>query len=158
VADEPRVNEDATESLHASIRRLAQLFASRRVSANLAEVAGTDLSQQAIAMLRVLNREGELPIAELAQLARMDLGAVSRQLRVMETAALVQRKEAPSDKRVALVRLTRSGKALAQRIRRIELDQLERVFTDWDSTDLDQLAALLARMVDDLAGTGFRPT
>jgi len=106
----------------------------------------------------VLNREGELPIAELAQLARMDLGAVSRQLRVMETAALVQRKEAPSDKRVALVRLTRSGKALAQRIRRIELDQLERVFTDWDSTDLDQLAALLARMVDDLAGTGFRPT
>jgi DNA-binding MarR family transcriptional regulator len=156
VADEPETTEDPTESLHASIRRLAQLFASRKVTANLAQVAGTELSQQAIAMLRVLNREGELPIAELAQEARMDLGAVSRQLRVMESSSLVQRKEDPSDRRVALVRLTRSGTALAQRIRRIELDQLNRVFRGWDATDLDQLASLLARMVDDLAGTEFR--
>jgi len=156
VADEPMTRDQSTESLHASIRRLAQLFASRRVAARLADVAGTDLSQQGIAMVRVLLRERELPIAELALMARMDLGAVSRQLRVMEAAGIVTRKEAPSDRRVALVRLTRSGKALAQRIRRIELDQLGRVFTDWDTADLDRLADLLGRMVDDLAGTEFR--
>lgn len=148
--------DESTESLHASIRRLAQLFASRRVSANLAAVAGTDLSQQGIAMMRVLLRERELSIAELAQMARMDLGAVSRQVRVMEATGLVSRKEAPSDRRVALVRLTRSGRALAQRIRRIELDQLGRVFTGWNADDLNRLAELLGRMVDDLAGTEFR--
>ena len=156
MADEQMARDESTESLHASIRRLAQLFGSRRVSANLADVADTDLSQQGIAMVRVLLREHELPIAELALRARMDLGAVSRQLRVMESAGLVSRKEAPADRRVALVRLTRSGKALAQRIRRIELDQLGRVFTDWDTDDLDRLADLLGRMVDDLAGTEFR--
>ena len=108
-------------------------------------------------MLRVLNREGELPIAELAQMARMDLGAVSRQLRAMEAAGLVHAQGGA----VGPAGGARAPDPVGQGARPAHPPHRARpararasptgtppTSTAWP--------ILLGRMVDDLAGTGFR--
>ncbi|HEV8296827.1 MAG TPA: hypothetical protein VGQ20_06020, partial [Acidimicrobiales bacterium] len=72
----PSTDDELSLGLH----RLQRLLASRRVFSRLAEASGVELSQQAIQVLRALSEDGPRPVADVARVAHMDLGAVSRQL------------------------------------------------------------------------------
>jgi len=74
------------------ISRLQRLLSSRRINASMAEAAGVDLSQQSIEVLRALGGNDPMPVGDLARSARMDTGAVSRQLRTLEELGLVERR------------------------------------------------------------------
>jgi DNA-binding MarR family transcriptional regulator len=145
--------EGPDEQLLIAIQRLGRLMGSRQVSGRLSEAAGADLGQQGVQLLRVLLRVGELPIAGLAAEARMDIAAVSRQLRVLEQGGLVRRATAVDDARVALVTLTPEGTSLAKRLREVGLRHLGESLSTWSRQDRDDLARLLGRLVDDLQAT-----
>ncbi len=141
------------DSLQTSLLRLGRLLASRQAASRLVEVAGIQVSQQGVALLRALRREGRVPAAELAAAAGMDLGAVSRQVRLLEQDGLVSRSAHPDDGRVVLLELTDPGRTTAERLHAISARHLETALADWSDDERARLATSLDRLVDDLRAT-----
>src|SRR4051794_41987442 len=86
---EPTLEGD--DDLLLAIQRIGRLMGSRQVSSRIAGAAGAEGTKQGVQILRALHRFGEQPIAGLASLAHMDIAAVSRQLRLLEDARLVEK-------------------------------------------------------------------
>lgn len=145
------------DDVQTSLLRLGRLLASRQAASALVRVAGVEVSQQGVALLRVLRREGELPAAALAAAAGMDLGAVSRQVRHLDDEGLVRRATDPADGRVTLVDLTPAGAALAERLHAISARHLEEALAGWSGAERRDLARALRRLVDDLRATPLAP-
>ena len=141
----------------ASLQRLGRLLASRRVASRITTVAGVDVTQQGMTLLRSLLRDGAQPVAALAASAAMDLGAVSRQVRLLERAGAVRRSGVPDDGRVTLLELTADGRRMAERIHAVGVRHLEEALQDWSDEDERTLARLMQRLVDDLVRTPVRP-
>src|SRR4051794_23598156 len=91
------------ETIGAAINHLQRLLSSRRVFARLATSAGLSLSQQSTQVLLALSTAPK-PIADVAAAANMDVGAVSRQLKILEDEGLAKRAASPSHGRIILVR------------------------------------------------------
>jgi DNA-binding MarR family transcriptional regulator len=83
----------------------------------------------------------------------MDLGAVSRQVRLLESAGAVRRSRDPDDGRVALLELTAKGQRMAEGIRAAGVRHLEAALQGWSDADRHALARQLGRLVDDLVAT-----
>lgn len=149
-ADRP---SDPTTGIADAMRELQRLRASRTVHAALAAATGIELSQQAVQVLTAL--DGTLPVAQLAHAARMDVGAVSRQLRTLEADGLVVKRPSPENASVVLVTATAEGHAAADRIAEVRNGHLTRALADWSRRDREALARLLARLVDDLQATPY---
>lgn len=150
-------NTDAIEELMVALQRMGRLLASRQVAARIITVAGVDVTQQSTTLLRVLLRDGKQSIATLATAAAMDLGAVSRQVRLLEQARAVRRSRSRHDARVALLELTAEGRRIAERIRAVSVRHLEEALHGWSDDDERTLARLMERLVDDLVATPVRP-
>src|SRR3954447_19126987 len=120
---------------------LQRLRGSRRVHAALADTTGVDLSQQAVQVLGAL--DGTLSVAQLAQAARMDVGAVSRQVRVLEESGYVTKTPSPDNASVVLVTATAFGHHVARRIAASRNDHLARALSTWTPDDRRALTALL---------------
>jgi MarR family transcriptional regulator, transcriptional regulator for hemolysin len=144
---------EGDDDLLLAIQRLGRLMDSRRVSSRIVDVAGANLTKQGVQILRALYRSGKQPIAVLATAAHMDIAAVSRQLRQLEDAGLVQRATTTRDGRVALVSLTPSGRRIAKRIREVGLHHLSNALCDWEPSERTELARLMTKLVDDLMKT-----
>jgi DNA-binding MarR family transcriptional regulator len=148
---------DPVEELMVALQRMGRMLASRQVAARIITVAGVDVTQQGMTLLRVLLRDGKQSIATLASAAAMDLGAASRQVRLLEQGAAVRRSRSPDDARVALLELTARGRRIAERIREVSVRHLEDALQGWSDHDERTLASLMARLVDDLVATPVRP-
>jgi len=145
------------EELQASLQRLGRLLSSRQVSARITSMAGVDVSQQGVALLRALRRGGQQPVAALAASAAMDLGAVSRQVRMLEDAGAVQRSRSAEDGRVTLLELTDEGRRMVDRIQAVSVRHLEEALGGWSDDEERTLARLMQRLVDDMVRTPVRP-
>lgn len=141
------------EDLMASLQRLGRLFASRQVTSRITTAAGVEVSQQGATLLRALLRGGQQSMATLAHSAAMDLGAVSRQVRLLEDAGTVRRLRNPNDGRVALLELTAEGTRIAERIKAVGVQHLEDALRGWTKSDQRTLATLMGRLVDDMVAT-----
>ena len=143
------------ESIGQGISRLQRLLGSRRVFSRLAAAASIELTQQATQVLLALDREG-CSVAKLATAAHMDVGAVSRQLRVLEDARLALRRPSPVHGRIVIVRASASGAALAARVRSVRSRHLQDALRAWSAADRKQLAMLMNRLVTDLQAAPYR--
>jgi DNA-binding MarR family transcriptional regulator len=141
------------EEVMVSLQRLGRLLASRQAASRITTAAGVQVSQQGVTLLRALHREGRQSVATLAATAAMDLGAVSRQVKLLEEAGVVRRTRSADDGRVALLELSAEGRRVAERIRAVSVRHLEAALQDWSAGDERTLAALLHRLVDDLVAT-----
>jgi DNA-binding MarR family transcriptional regulator len=135
------------------MRHLQRLGASRRVHAALSEATGIDLPQQALQVLSAL--DGTMAVAALARAAHMDVGAVSRQLRLLEGDGYVVRSASPDHGSIVLVRATARGQSVARRVFEVRNRHLERALDGWSAADRRALASLLQRLVDDLQATPY---
>lgn len=144
---------EALDELTAALQRVGRLLASRQATSRVTAAANVEVSQQGAALLRTLLRGGRMSMASLASAASMDLGAVSRQVRMLEDGGSVRRSADPDDGRVALLDLTPKGKRMAEEVRRVGVRHLEVALAGWTDDEGRQLAALLSRFVDDLVAT-----
>jgi DNA-binding MarR family transcriptional regulator len=145
------------EELRLGLHRLQRLLSSRRVFSNLADAAGVDLSQQAAEVLAALGADGAgpQPVAEIARRARMDVAAVSRQLRALEASRLARRGPSPNHRSVVLVEPTARGKRVAARLDAVRRGHLDDALASWRSEERARFGAQLLRFVDDLQRTPF---
>lgn len=156
MSDELSTN-GAGDALNLALRRLQRLMASRRRYASQAEAAGVSLSQQAVLVLRAVAEGETRPVADVARAARMDVGAVSRQLRKLEDEQLVVRSPSPTNASVVLVEATPAGREVARQFDAAGAQHLENALDDWRPEDRQLLGDLLLRLVDDLQQTPYAP-
>jgi DNA-binding MarR family transcriptional regulator len=147
--------ETQLQSVRLGLTRLQRLLSSRRVHAGMAGAARVVLPQQAMNVLRSLGDREPLPVGDLARAARMDTGAVSRQIRVLEEEGLVERRSSPQHGSIVLVEATAEGRAMAQRFERVRGAQLSRALMEWTPEERKQLGELMLRLVDDLQATPY---
>ena len=147
--------EAQLQSVRLGLTRLQRLLSSRRVHAGMAGAARVVLPQQAMNVLRALGDREPLPVGDLARAARMDTGADSRQIRVLEEEGLVERRSSPQHGSIVLVEATTEGKAMARRFERVRGAQLSRALMEWTPEERQQLGELMLRLVDDLQATPY---
>jgi DNA-binding MarR family transcriptional regulator len=147
--------EDQLVAVRLGITRLGRLLSSRGVHVGMAGAAGVELSEQAMNVLRALVDRHPLPVGDLARSARMDTGAVSRQIKVLESEGLVKRAPSPQHRSIVLVEATERGKDVARRFERVRHAQLSRALASWTDAEREQLGILLVRLVDDLQSTPY---
>lgn len=152
--DRARPDEELA-AVRLGITRLQRLFSSRRVHTGMAAAAGVALSQQALQVLRALGGHGSQAVSDVARSARMDTGAVSRQLRVLEEAGLVRRRTSPAHGSIVLVEATPDGQRINRRYERVRFGHLDRALEGWTPEERTELGRLLVRLVDDLQSTPY---
>lgn len=148
---------DHLETVGVAINQLQRLLSSRRVFSRLATSAGLSLSQQSTQVLLALSTSPR-PIADVAAAANMDVGAVSRQLRILEDERLATRAASPSHGRIILVRRTAKGQRLGEHVRDVRRRHLVAALSGWTLDERCQLGELLTRLVSDLQTTPYNAT
>jgi len=148
--------EVVDDSLRTGLGRMQRLLASRRIFASMAGAAGADVTQQGVDILTVLADGAARPIGEVARLARLDGGAVSRQLNRLEEAGSVRRHGPPRGS-VVLVTVTKRGRTLLDKVEAVRNDQLQRALSGWTVGEQAELGRLLVRLADDLQSAAYLP-
>jgi DNA-binding MarR family transcriptional regulator len=108
------------------------------------------ISPVAGSVLRHIVEDGPVRPALLAERMRMQPSALSRQLKLLEAEGDIERVPIPGDKRGWLVRVTRRGRGIVQRLERADEDILAGQLRNWSAVDLDTLNDLLDRLIHDL--------
>jgi DNA-binding MarR family transcriptional regulator len=141
---------DSVRGLQLAIVDLQRITNSRRLHSIRAARSGVDLSPAAGAVLRRVVDDGPVRPGVLAQRARMHPPALTRQLNSLEADGCIERVPAPSDGRGALVRATRRGRSLVQRLEDADQQIMDEQLRSWSAGDLARLVDLLDRLVVDL--------
>ncbi|MBG6083775.1 MarR family winged helix-turn-helix transcriptional regulator [Zhihengliuella flava] len=139
-----RVREDAISSME---EQLSLLFRrSRAIGNRVARRVHPDMEPGAYGLLRALQRHGSLRLTDLAAEIGVGKPTVSRQVAMLESLGVVEKKSDPRDGRAQAISLTGDGSAqlaAAQSARRTVFHGL---LEDWDDADLTQLSGLLERL------------
>jgi DNA-binding MarR family transcriptional regulator len=149
--------EDATTRVTTCIQDLFRLGGSRRIHQQQMTAAGVTFSPQG---LRLLERVLEVELATPGQLASkldLDPAVVTRLLRQLEDAGLIDRRPSPTDGRVTTIRATDEGRAAFERVRDVIWDQVRRTLAEWPDRDIDKLAGLLERLLRDVQEHPYQP-
>jgi DNA-binding MarR family transcriptional regulator len=136
--------------LQDSIVDLHRITNSRKLDRSRATRSGVALSPVAGAVLRHVAAEGPVRPAALADRMRMQPSALSRQLKNLEELGCIDRIASPDDGRGAILRTTRRGRGMVQRLERADEAILAEQLSSWSAADLDTLNDLLDRLIHDL--------
>lgn len=123
----------------------------RRAKAAVRRVA-PDLEPAAYGLLYRLAENGPIRVTELADRLGIDASTASRHVSRLENTQMVERRPDPSDARAVLVDLTDLGRSVFEALRHRRRAGLEAVLADWSPEDLAELAELLERLAEGLAG------
>ena len=93
---------------------------------------------------------GQITPTELAQRAHMDPAVVTRQTRLLETDGLISRTRDDADGRQSTLCATERGRQTVQRMRKVLNRHMHLALTGWNPDDVEALAELMGRLVDDL--------
>lgn len=107
--------------------------------------AGTKLDRALFPLLSAITRFGPFGVVELAERVGRDYTTVSRQVARLESLGLVKRREKANDLRVHEVVVSRSGKAMAERVSAARERVAAAVFESWDPKEVTVLALLMRR-------------
>ena len=102
----------ATEAVRTALVEL--LGAERRLRARDQKCAAGDLTQGQIRALFTIDKTGEATAGDLAKAAELSPASVSTMLDTLERDGIVERHRSATDRRVVVVTLTESGRALLE--------------------------------------------
>lgn len=113
--------------------------------------AGLSLSIAERVALGRLHDHASLRISELAHLTGVDVSTMSRTLRRLSDAGLVNRQHG-EDLRAVRVSISEAGRDAVARAISAGQAMLAVVLAEWSSEDRDELARLMTRFAEDFAG------
>jgi DNA-binding MarR family transcriptional regulator len=150
-----RPDDDDVAAAERALERLFRLTMSRKLHTRQAAAVGADVTRGGYAVLRCLEEAGESTLRDVGRECSMDAAAASRQVKALEGDGLVERRAAPDDRRVTVLRLTRAGRDVYRRIVRVRTSYMEDVLADWPAADRVTLTRLVDRLVNGLKGARF---
>ncbi|WP_029251975.1 MarR family winged helix-turn-helix transcriptional regulator [Paraoerskovia marina] len=112
--------------------------------------ADLGLQRSTLTVLRILEREGSLPLGDLAAALRVDLSVASRHVNALVERGYVDREVCTTDRRVRLLTLTATGHATVRRISEVGAEIVAATFTAWTDTEIDDAVAVVTRVTEAL--------
>src|SRR6266403_5210455 len=103
------------------------------------------LGESDFRVLEVLLHKGPLPVNVIGPKVFLTPGSISTAVDRLFSKGLVTREENPDDRRIRLVALTESGKALILPIYRKHVEDIRQVFADFTPSDIRQLERLMKK-------------
>lgn len=137
--------------LERTLAGLAKRVLSRGVPA--LDGTGHRLDRTGYFALTHLEAHGPVRASDLAALLELDLSTVSRQVRLLDNAGLLERTADPSDGRAHLLELSPAGRAALVQARRERHAVLDRALQPWDPVDRNRLLDLVERLAGDVDRT-----
>ncbi|MDI5969159.1 MarR family transcriptional regulator [Streptomyces sp. SL13] len=135
--------DEVGAELRRAVVRLYSRFRSERVEG--------EVSEEALLVLIVLDKQGRLSLSDLAATARVTLGSMSQTVRRLEQLAYVTKSRGTEDRRKVLFALTAEGREASTASRRHRQDWLNgrlAQLTAAERDDLLRVAPLLLRIAD----------
>lgn len=126
-----------------------QILARRQRALNL-ELRRFGLDYSRWRVMAVLNENTGASMQQLSELTSVDRTTLTHTLKLMESEALIARRERASDRRSISVSLTPLGRTKLKQILPTVLAKTERAFAGFAVSEVDQLRDQLARMVENL--------
>jgi DNA-binding MarR family transcriptional regulator len=149
----------ATDDEIASVEeQLRLLFVrARAVWKEAAEAVHPDLQPVGYKVLSVIVRLGRAHARTIADVLELDKSVVSRQVKHLEALGLVVSVPDPDDGRARFIEPTPFAvSSVGERRSRLQ-QRFHSQLRTWSSDDLERLAALLARLTDDVVGPDAAP-
>ncbi|MFF2131430.1 MarR family winged helix-turn-helix transcriptional regulator [Streptomyces olivochromogenes] len=132
-----------------ALTRISYLTSRVRQHERLMALAGLPLDRAAVALLRQVADSGSLRPSELANLLSVEASHVTRQVQQLEKTGYLTRVPDPNDRRAQRIELTPAGRDAVDRVREASCRGMSVALADWSPRDLEQLATLCHRLVDD---------
>jgi DNA-binding MarR family transcriptional regulator len=132
-----------------ALTRISYLTSRVRQHERLMAMAGLPLDRAAVALLRQVADSGSLRPSELANLLSVEASHVTRQVQQLEKTGYLTRVPDPNDRRAQRIELTPAGRDAVDRVREASCRGMSVALADWSPQDLEQLATLCHRLVDD---------
>lgn len=142
------VSTDVIE-IERALNRITHLHSRVRQHERLMALADVPLDRAAVALLRQIAESRPLRPGELAARLAVEASHVTRQVQQLEKAGYVTRVPDPEDGRAQRIELTGAGLDAIGRVREAGCRGMQLALGDWEPQDLQQLAGLFNRMVDD---------
>jgi len=140
-----------------ALTRVTYLAGRARQHERLMAMAELPLDRAAVAILRHIAESEPLRPGVLAVRLSVEASHVTRQLRQLEREGYVVRVADPDDRRAQRVQITDLGLSAVERVREAGRQGLQVALADWSGEDLERLAALFHRLVDDFVAHAEDP-
>src|SRR5258707_495522 len=137
------MNKNTPTPVHAWLVMIKAMQAITRYA--LAGLEKSGLGDSDFRVLEVLLHKGPLPVNVIGPKVFLTPGSISTAVDRLFSKGLVTREENPEDRRVRLVALTESGKALIRPIYRKHVEDIRKVFADFTPAELRQLERLMKK-------------
>ncbi|ANC31538.1 MarR family winged helix-turn-helix transcriptional regulator [Isoptericola dokdonensis] len=148
---ESNLPDPSTDPFGALEREVRLLI--RRAQSMAAQTAARihpELNASAYPLLAHIAKHPGTRGSDLAAHFGVGRATVSRQLSRLEDLGLVRRRVDPADTRGQLITLTEDGAARFVRARDARITMLEHALTDWEKSDVSELASLMRRYSTDV--------
>jgi MarR family 2-MHQ and catechol resistance regulon transcriptional repressor len=110
-----------------------------------AGIQESGLGESDFRVLEALLHKGPLPVNVIGPKVFLTPGSISTAVDRLFAKGLVSREENPEDRRIRLVALTDSGKALIRPIYRKHVEDIRQLFADFTPSDIRQLERLMKK-------------
>lgn len=136
----------------------AQLRETRpRNDEKLIAEAGIQLDRALFSILISIERLGPIGVVELAERAGRDHTTVSRQVAKLEKLGLIIRQHNAIDRRIREAVISRTGKAMTERIDAAREQMGNVVFKDWPQDEIDIFVRLMQKFADAMDSDASMP-
>lgn len=136
--------------LHGALLEIVGVMNRPQRDEAMIRAAGISLDRALFPLLVLVERLGPIGVVELADRVGRDYTTVSRQIAKMESLGLVDRHESTADRRVREAVITKSGKAMTDRIDGARKKIGQAIFAKWDARDVEDLVRLMRKFADDI--------
>ncbi|MFG2780555.1 MarR family winged helix-turn-helix transcriptional regulator [Streptomyces prunicolor] len=132
-----------------ALTRITYLSTRARQHDRLMALAGVPLDRAAVALLRQVADSDPLRPGELAQRLGVEASHVTRTVQQLQKSGYVTRVPDPDDRRAQRIELTEAGRKAVSSVRDAGARGMQMALSEWSTDELQQLATLFHRMVDD---------
>lgn len=142
---------EAIEALQRALTLSVRRAAVPQVHERVIRRAGLDIERvEAIALSRIVD-QGDMWLSELARQLGVACSTAGRHAAHLDERGLCVRSVDPADGRAVVATATAEGRELVALLRSAHGEMLGEVLSEWTTSDLEHLSALLSRLAGDLA-------
>ncbi|MFD4561216.1 MarR family winged helix-turn-helix transcriptional regulator [Streptomyces sp. NPDC058469] len=145
---EAPASPEVTE-IERALTRITYLSTRARQHDRLMALAGVPLDRAAVALLRQVADSDPLRPGELAHRLGVEASHVTRTVQQLQKSGYVTRVPDPDDRRAQRIELTEAGRNAVRNVRDAGARGMQMALSEWSTDELQQLATLFHRMVDD---------
>lgn len=113
--------------------------------------ARCELPAGSVWLLGRMAKFGPVRLSDLAAAVCVDASTLTPQAKRLEREGFVARRTDPSDRRAALLHVTRAGRLLLERMHRVREEMLGEFLGGWSERDRASAARALTRLAESLA-------